>query len=56
VRDRIAVEHVAPAFRDIDHAIPCGLIVNELVSSALTHAFRDSRVGRVVVTRELPAR
>ncbi len=34
---------------DIDTAIPCGLLVNELVSNALKHAFPDKRGGTVEV-------
>jgi predicted ATPase/two-component sensor histidine kinase len=34
---------------DINQAITCGLIVNELVSNALKHAFPDKRAGRVRV-------
>jgi two-component sensor histidine kinase/prenyltransferase beta subunit len=33
----------------IDVAIPCGLIVNELVSNSLKHAFRDDRSGEIEV-------
>ncbi|XHX78762.1 MAG: sensor histidine kinase [Stenomitos frigidus ULC029] len=32
---------------DIDTAIPCGLIVNELISNALKYAFPDDRDGEV---------
>jgi two-component sensor histidine kinase len=34
---------------DLDQAISCGLIINELVSNALKHAFPDERVGRITV-------
>jgi PAS domain S-box-containing protein len=34
----------------IDRAIPCGLIVNEVVTNALKHAFPDERTGRVDVS------
>jgi PAS domain S-box-containing protein len=33
----------------INDAIPCGLIVNELVSNALKHGFPDDRCGTVLV-------
>ena len=37
---------------DIDRAIPCGLIVNELISNALTHAFPGNHAGHIRVTME----
>jgi PAS domain S-box-containing protein len=35
---------------DIDTAISCGLILNELVSNALKHAFPDNREGKISIT------
>lgn len=37
---------------DIDQAIPCGLIVNELLANSLRHAFRDGHGGHVTLHLE----
>jgi len=34
---------------DINAAIPCGLIINELVSNSLKHAFPDGREGEIQI-------
>ena len=40
---------VKNVFLDINRAIPCGLIINELVSNSLKHAFPDNKKGEVCV-------
>ena len=37
-------------FLSIDTAIPCGLIINELVSNALKHAFPSDRKGTITIS------
>jgi len=34
-------------FFDVNTAIPCGLIINELVSNSIKHAFPDGRTGEI---------
>ncbi len=43
-----------PAHLSIDQAMPCGLILNEIISNALKHAFSDGRQGtiRIVLRME----
>ncbi|MBT3342692.1 MAG: HAMP domain-containing protein [Gemmatimonadetes bacterium] len=40
---------VADVSFDVDTAIPCGLIINELVSNSLKYAFPDGRQGKLIV-------
>jgi len=40
---------VGEVFLGIDTAVPCGLILNELVSNALKHAFPDGRTGEISI-------
>lgn len=42
-------QNIAPLSMSIDIAIPCGLILNELVSNALKHAFHEREIGEIVV-------
>ncbi|MBI3320819.1 MAG: response regulator [Candidatus Omnitrophica bacterium] len=41
---------VEPIFLGVDTAIPCGLLLNELVSNAFKHAFPDRRGGEVDIS------
>ena len=36
-----------PVILNIDQAIPCGLLINELISNACRHAFAPGRLGRI---------
>ncbi len=41
--------HLEEVSVDLDQAVSCGLIINELVSNALKHAFPKGRAGRILV-------
>lgn len=36
-------------YLDINQLVPCGLIINELVTNALTYAFPDHRTGQISI-------
>ncbi|WP_394846452.1 CHASE domain-containing protein [Pendulispora brunnea] len=42
----LAIDDLALA---VDRAIPCGLVLNELITNALKHGFRDGRQGTIRV-------
>jgi two-component sensor histidine kinase len=41
--------NLASVYLDANQAVPCGLLVNELVSNCLKHAFPDGRAGEIWV-------
>lgn len=45
-------EKVGQVILDVNTGIPCGLIINELVSNAVRHAFPQGRAGRIEVEME----
>ncbi|HEY9644157.1 MAG TPA: PAS domain S-box protein [Coleofasciculaceae cyanobacterium] len=48
--DTVALKtEIDPVSLDVDTAIPCGLIINELVSNALKYAFPPDRKGEICV-------
>ena len=40
---------IAPLFLSLETAIPCGLIINELVSNAFKHAFPKGQAGKISI-------
>ncbi len=48
--DRVALKiEVEDVPLGVDAAVPCGLIINELVSNCLKHAFPDDRKGEITI-------
>jgi two-component sensor histidine kinase len=39
----------APIHIDLDRAVPCALLINELTTNAFKHAFPDERPGEIVI-------
>jgi PAS domain S-box-containing protein len=39
-----------PVYLSIENAVPCGLIINELLSNSLKHAFPDKKTGHVSIS------
>jgi PAS domain S-box-containing protein len=55
-RSRIRLElSVEPVCLNVDSAIPCGLILNELLANSLKHAFGDGREGVIRVSLQKTA-
>ena len=51
VAGRVSLKlEIEPAFLDVGTALPCGLIINEIVSNCLKHAFPENRSGEVRVS------
>lgn len=51
LEDRVKINiEVSRMNMSIDNAIPAGLIINELVSNSLKHAFPDNRSGNVFIS------
>ncbi|OCQ96918.1 histidine kinase [Nostoc sp. MBR 210] len=44
--------HIDPINLNIDQAIACGLIINELISNSLKHAFPNEQKGNITITLE----
>ncbi|PXW99567.1 PAS domain S-box-containing protein [Sphaerotilus hippei] len=45
----VATMDPVPIWLDLPRAVPCGLLINELVTNALKHAFPETRRGQVGV-------
>ena len=52
--ERILLERcVGDVSLGLDQAVPCGLVVNELITNALKHAFPDGRAGKIRLSMDV---
>jgi two-component system, sensor histidine kinase PdtaS len=51
-RVHLTVESDNVAF-DLDTAMPCGLLINEIVSNSLKYAFPDGQEGKIIIRLEI---
>lgn len=49
INNRNLKVNIEDVYLDINRAIPCGLIISELVSNSLNHAFPKGRKGEIIV-------
>ncbi|MEC5386613.1 PAS domain S-box protein [Uliginosibacterium sp. H3] len=53
-RVRLQVDtSAADIHMDLQRSVPCGLLVNELLTNAIKHGFPDGRSGEILLTTEL---
>jgi PAS domain S-box-containing protein len=45
---QIAVE-TEPLYLNLETAVPCGLLINEFVTNAIRHAFKEDQPGRITI-------
>ncbi|HIK10159.1 MAG TPA: GAF domain-containing protein [Oscillatoriaceae cyanobacterium M33_DOE_052] len=46
--------NLQPLFLNLETAIPCSLILNELISNALKHAFKERQKGKIFIELQKP--
>lgn len=50
-RDAVVIEtHLEPVIIPLGKAVPCGIVLNEIITNIFKYAFPDNRRGKVVIT------
>ena len=48
--DVVIIPTITDVYMGVDHAIPCGLILNELLTNSLKHGFPGGRAGEIAIS------